>query len=84
MREYQPVTDTDLTRARHDALFRQHLLAKNLDRLLAELNRLRNASSTIDKACALQMREGAQLAVKLADLLHEVAKDAEAAAAKAR
>lgn len=80
MREYQIVTDADLDRARHDALFRQKMLANNLDRLLAELNRLRNVSASVDKARAVQMREGALLAVKLADLLHEVAKDADEAA----
>jgi hypothetical protein len=75
MREYQPVTDADLARARRDAIFRQKLLTESLDRLLVELTRLRADPATIDKARALQMREGAQLAVKLADLLHALAPD---------
>ena len=75
MREYQPVTDADLARARHDAAFRQKMLTDSLDRLLAELSRLRGDPSSINKARALQMREGAQLAVKLADLLHTLAPD---------
>jgi hypothetical protein len=74
-RHYQPVTDDDLARARLDAAFRQKLLTESLDRLLVELSRLRNDPSTINKARALQMREGAQLAVKLADLLHTLAPD---------
>jgi hypothetical protein len=72
-REYQPVTDADLARARRDAEYRQKLLTDNLDRLLVELSRLRNDPGAINKARALQMREGAQLAVKLADLLHGLA-----------
>jgi hypothetical protein len=76
-RQYQPVTDDDLARARLDAAFRQKLLTDSLDRLLVELSRLRADPSMIDKARALQMREGAQLAVKLADLLHALAPDPE-------
>ena len=71
LREFQAVTDADLERARRDAPFRQQLIVKNLDRLLEELNRLRNVGNTVDKGRALQMREGALLAVKLADLLHQ-------------
>jgi hypothetical protein len=75
MREYQPVTEADLARARHDTGFRQKLLVENLDLLLVELGRLRTDPALIDKARALQMREGAQLAVRLADLLHALAPD---------
>lgn len=71
LREFEAVTDADLERARRDAPFRQQLIVKNLDRLLAELNRLRADSGGVDKGRALQMREGALLAVKLADLLHQ-------------
>jgi hypothetical protein len=77
MRQYHTVTDAELERARHDVPFRQQMLANNLDRLLVELNRLRNSSENVDKASALHLREGALLAVKLADLLHAVAKDAD-------
>jgi hypothetical protein len=79
-RQYQPVTDADLARARLDAAFRQKLLTESLDRLLFELSRLRNDPSSINKARALQMREGAQLAVKLADLLHALAPDTDGTA----
>jgi len=75
MREFHIVTDEDLERARRDGPFRQQMIVNNLDRLLFELNRLRNASSKVDKASARQMREGAQLAAKLADLLHEAARN---------
>ena len=81
-RQYQPVTDADLARARLDAVFRQKLLTDSLDRLLAELSRLRSDPSSINKARALQMREGAQLAVKLADLLHGLAPDTDGTAGR--
>jgi hypothetical protein len=70
-REYHAVTDEDLERARRDAPFRQQMIVNNLDRLLEELNRLRSEPNAVDKNRALQMREGALLAVKLADLLHQ-------------
>jgi hypothetical protein len=76
-RQYQPVTDAELARSRLDADFRQKLLTESLDRLLVELSRLRSDPSAIDKARALQMREGAQLAVKLADLLHGMAPESD-------
>jgi hypothetical protein len=79
MREYQPVTEADLARARQDAVFRQKLLTDSLDLLLVQLGRLRGDPAAIDKARALQMREGAQLAVRLADLLHALAPDGDGA-----
>ena len=69
---FVPVTDADLERARKDPAFRQQLVARSLDQLIVALNRLRSASSKIDAARAQQIREGAQLAVKLADILHRI------------
>ena len=63
------VSDEDLARARNDATFRHQLLAEHLDRLLKALNdmrRVRNDSPDV----ARQIREGVELAVKLADRLH--------------
>jgi hypothetical protein len=62
------VSDDDLARARRDPAFRQHLLTENLDRLLEALNRMRR-SRTASPDSARQMREGVDLAVKLADRL---------------
>jgi hypothetical protein len=45
------------------------LLADHLEQLLAKLNRLRSGSLSPDGKLAAQIREGAQLAVKLADML---------------
>ena len=73
MSEFQPVSDEDLRRAREDAHFRHKLLARNLERLLSEMNRLRSAETAVDAARAVQIREGAQLAVKLADLIRATA-----------
>jgi hypothetical protein len=81
MREYHTVTDADLERARRDGQFRQRLIVENLDRLLVELSRLRNAGVGVDKASAIQLREGAQMAAKLAELLQEAAKNSPSEAA---
>ena len=62
------VTDEQLERARHDPAFRRQLLSKNLELLLARLNQVRHARGN-DTVTAQQVREGLDLAVKLADLL---------------
>jgi len=72
MSTFIPVTDADLERARRDPAFRQQLLAKSLDQLIFELNRLKSASTKIDATRAQQIREGVQLAVKLAEILHKL------------
>ena len=65
------VTDADLVRAREDAAFRHQLVAENLELLLQELNKLRARAA--DRTRARQIREGVDLAVKLADLLQRIA-----------
>ena len=62
------VTEDDLARARTDPDFRQQLMAINLERLLAALNDMRQTSN-IKPEAARQIREGVDLAVKLADRL---------------
>jgi hypothetical protein len=64
------ISDDDLARARSDPAFRQQLLAENLERLLEALNKMRRAGSESPQA-ARQMREGVDLAVKLADRLQQ-------------
>jgi hypothetical protein len=64
------VSEEDLARARTDAAFRQQLMAANLEKLLAKLNNLRR-SSDIKPDTARQIREGVDLAVKLADRLQQ-------------
>lgn len=63
------VSEDDLARARRDPAFRQQMLAENLDRLLEALNQMRRAHDNSAES-ARQMREGVDLAVKLADRLH--------------
>lgn len=64
------VNDEDLARARSDPAFRQQMLASNLDRLLSALNTMRRSKAASPDA-ARQMREGVDLAVKLADRLQK-------------
>jgi len=63
------ISEEDIARARTDAGFRQELLARNLERLLAALNTARKNGDERDPACARQIREGVDLAVQLADRL---------------
>jgi hypothetical protein len=62
------VTEDDLARARSDPDFRQEFLAEHLERLLEALNRLRRSNKT-DPKSVRDIREGVDLAVKLADRL---------------
>ena len=64
------ITDDDLARARLDPAFRQQLMTENLNRLLAALKIMRGAQKQSPQI-ALQIREGADLAVKLADRLQQ-------------
>ena len=64
------VSEDDLARARHDPAFRQQMLADHLERLLDALNRMRRANNDSPEA-ARQIREGVDLAVKLADRLQQ-------------
>ena len=64
------VSEDDLARARQDPAFRQQLLADNLERLLDALNKMRRSNPDSPQA-ARQIREGVDLAVKLADRLQQ-------------
>jgi hypothetical protein len=64
------VTEDDIARARSDPEFRQQLLAENLERLLHALNNMRRNTDP-NPASARQIREGVDLAVKLADRLQQ-------------
>jgi hypothetical protein len=72
---YAPVTADELARARTDPAFRQKLLSQNMEALLAGIKKLRKvpaATSTGDK----QIREGVELAVRLAELIQGPTKPA--------
>jgi hypothetical protein len=71
------VTDDDLARARRDPEFRQRFYADSLDRLLEKLNEMRKSGGD-----ARLIKEGVDLAVKLAERLNtkaNAAKDGRAA-----
>jgi hypothetical protein len=64
------VSEDDLARARIDPQFRHELMAENLEKLLAKLNDLRRHNN-VKPDVARQIREGVDLAVKLADRLQQ-------------
>ena len=66
------VSEQDLARARSDAAFRQQLMAGNLERLLEALKQMRKAEDPSLQAVR-QLREGVDLAVKLANRLQATA-----------
>lgn len=68
------VSEEDLARARQDPAFRQELMAKNLDKLLAALNKAKQGRDKSPEV-ARQMREGVDLAVLLADRLQREDED---------
>jgi hypothetical protein len=74
MSPFAPVSDDELARARSDPAFRQRLLSDNMEALLAGLQRLRKAPVS-DRAGAEQIREGVELAVRLAELIQEPLKE---------
>ena len=65
------VSEDDLERARSDPQFRHQLLAYNLERLLEVLNDMRKSPTGKSPEAARQIREGVDLAVKLADRLQQ-------------
>jgi hypothetical protein len=64
------VTDEELARARVDPEFRHRLVADNLERLLGELKRLRSGKP--NARSLKHIREGVDLAVRLAELLQRI------------
>jgi hypothetical protein len=61
-------SEDDLEHARADPAFRDRLMAENLDMLLSELSRLRTRAGNKPETDR-HIREGANLAVKLAERL---------------
>jgi len=68
MSTFSPVTDADLDRARSDPTFRQQMLEQNMEALLAGIKKLRKAPPSTN-AGAKQLREGVELAVRLAEII---------------
>ena len=74
MGTYAPVTDDELARARTDPAFRKKLLSDNMEALLAGLKKLRKTPAST-KAGDKQIREGVELAVRLAELIQAPGKE---------
>jgi hypothetical protein len=69
MADFNAVSEEDLERARRDPGFRRKLISENLEVLLKTLNKMRASSRSLDKTSARQIRDGVDMAVKLAELL---------------
>ena len=65
--DHAAISDADIVRARADPRFRQVLLAKSLKQLLASLYRMQRSPDNLGPAGARHLREGAVMAVQLAD-----------------
>ena len=68
MSKFALVSEQDLARARTDPAFRQRLLSDSMEVLLEGLKRARTSSAT-DGGKNDRIREGAQLAVRLAEII---------------
>ena len=68
----QTISDADIKRAREDPRFRQILLARSLDQLLGSLHRMQHAAGTLEPDDARHLREGALMAVELADRIRAI------------
>jgi hypothetical protein len=66
------ITEADIARSRADPRFKQVLLAKVLEQLLGTLHRLQHNSNYSDPAAVQHLREGAVMAVKLADIIRAI------------
>jgi len=64
------ITEADIERSRADPRFKQVLLAKSLEQLLASLYRLQRNPD--DPASVRNLREGTAMAVQLADLIRTI------------
>lgn len=70
MSTFPGVSDDDLARARSDPAFRQKLLTESLETLLAKIQKLRKSARSAPSDA--QLREGVELAVRLAELIQKV------------
>ena len=76
------VTESDLARARRDPEFRQRFYADHLDRLLEKLNEMRKSGAR-EPETARMIKEGVELAVRLADRLNTKANQAKGGSGQA-
>jgi hypothetical protein len=65
------ISDADIARSREDPRFRQVLLARSLEQLLGSLYRAQHAAALAPEG-EHHLREGALMAVRLADLIRAI------------
>ena len=66
------ISEADLKRSRTDLKFKQALLTRSLDQLLATLYRLQRDPDSLDAAGMLELREGAMMAARVADVIRAI------------
>jgi hypothetical protein len=74
---YSLPSDDELARARSDTAFRRELLASNLQSLITAMAMLKGSpETTVTTQLAVQLREGADLALQMSDILKRMAIEA--------
>jgi hypothetical protein len=63
------ISEAQILRARADPRFKQILLAKSLEQLLGSMHRMQRSPASLGPDGARHLREGALMAVQLADRL---------------
>jgi hypothetical protein len=66
------ISEADILRAREDPRFRQVLLARSLENLLATMHRMQRNAHRLPASEAGHLREGALMAVQLADRIRAI------------
>jgi len=66
------ISEADVARARLDPRVRQALLTKALEELLATLSRMQQDPAHSDPQTLRELREGAMMAAKVADLIRDL------------
>jgi type VI protein secretion system component VasF len=66
------ISEADIAQARIDPRVKQALLTKALEQLLATLQRMQHDPAHLDPESLRQVRVGAMMAVKVADLIRDL------------
>ncbi len=76
MPPYSLPSDEEMARARSDSNFRRELLANNLQSLITTMALMKGTPETVNPQLAGQLREGADLALQMSDILKRMAIEA--------
>ena len=66
------ITESEIVRSREDPRFKQVLLARSLEQLLSSMHRMQHAAGRLRPAEEKHLREGALMAVRLADMIRAI------------